>query len=134
MMSDMAARLFILIALTIHALAGWNGAALAGLTEQRATGVAQSDEGACGESCCCPPKACPCLHAPDENGPEPTPVPPTRPDRPEVPKIAPSTRFPGASHSPEGSGAFWAVDRAVTGRPMGDLSRRVQQLQCVWRT
>jgi hypothetical protein len=133
MMSAMAARLFILVALTIHALAGWSGVTLAGLAD-RVAGGAQTDGDACAGSCCCPPKACPCLHAPAPDESDPIPANPPRSERPEIPKIAPSMRGAGATGATTSSGARCPIECALTGRPRGDLSRRVQQLQCVWRT
>ena len=132
MMNTMAARLFILIALTIHALAGWSAGSLAALADQ--AGFVQADEDACGGSCCCPPKACPCMHAPEPEDQNPPPAVPPQPKRQEAPKIAQDLR--GFTLEPAGDGTGTAITVAgeQTGRPRGDLGRRVQQLQCVWRT
>lgn len=132
MMHVMAARLFILIAITVHALAGWGGASLTTIADRVA--VTMSDADACGGSCCCPPKACPCVHAPERNDPDPMPATPPRSERPEIPKIAPSMRGAGLSGATFENSAICAIEGPLTGRPMGDLARRVQQLQCVWRT
>lgn len=134
MMRVVAARLFMLVALTIHAFWGWSAVTLTGLAPERPAGLTMSDGDACGGSCCCLPKACPCLHAPAPDESEPIPASPPRSDRPEIPKIAPSMRGAGLSVASSDSGAACRIEGALTGRPMGDLSRRVQQLQCVWRT
>jgi len=133
-MMSMPVRLLIILAVAIHALSGWSGIGAAvsratqGETASRAADV-------CGGSCCCGvPDACPCAGAPAPGERAPAqPAAPPRAERIELPKVASRSidlALLVASDSPPA--AYARAERSA--RPAGDLARRVQQLQCVWRT
>lgn len=133
----MPARLFIVLVMCAQALIAWPGTRA--LTDSVPVGAAAAfadDADACAGSCCCPPKACPCAHAPAP-GERSKPAPATPPgnDTREVPTVAiRSIDRSLLGHDDVDAERESSAAEHESGRPLGDLTRRVQQLQCVWRT
>ncbi len=131
-MPMMPLRLVIAMLLSLHAFVAWGGAStgieafetIAGLTEP---------EDACGGSCCCPPKACPCVAAPAprEQSPTPPAVPP-KSERNDGPKIPPRPASLALVSDTDIGAAGPLATTDAWGASLWMAGRRVQQIQCVW--
>lgn len=128
----MPLRLVISMILALQAFVAWGSASRAVEAAETVAALTQQAD-RCGESCCCPPKACPCSAAPAPS--EPTSLPPglpPKPDRQDGHKIAPRPVSLTLVGVPNDGGADRATNFDAGTAPRGMAGRRVQQLQCVW--
>lgn len=126
-------RLFLAMIVALSSLVGWGAAAPSSAMAQSVESVRIDP---CGDACCCGgPEHCPCVidvPAPADTNPAPA----TLPERGErdgarLPASPDYTNTDSDDLEARGVTHAWAT---LCHRPMGDLSRRVMQLQCVWRT
>ncbi len=128
----MPLRLVIAMLLSLHAFVAW-GAASTGV-EAAASSVSVTETAdACGDSCCCPPKSCPCSAAPTpREQPPASPAVPPRSERNDGQKIAPRPVSLTLAGLPDSDCGGLAKSTDAWGAPQGMAGRRVQQVQCVW--
>lgn len=131
MMMPMPSRVLLALLLMLHTTLGW-GAFAQGVGASGAGRTILIDP--CGDECCCGPSHCPCVYelpVPGSNTPTPA-VPSQRGDHdgPRLSTPRPDPITPVIQPEDDSVAHAWATLHA---RPAGDLSRRVMQLQCVWR-
>lgn len=131
MMMTVSSRVLLALLLVVHTLAGWGAIAS---TAAIASGQKTILVDPCGDECCCGPLHCPCVYE--------VPVPGSERPAPAIPSQRAEldgARYAAPKPDPialtlvtddERIAHAWAT---LHSHPVGDLARRVMQLQCVWR-